>query len=59
MKSYRILQVSATQKLSVNLDQKALLAFSDRIPFAHSMSFDALGNSLAHRLIVKPAQNLP
>jgi hypothetical protein len=59
MKPYFILQASGTRKLSVNLDQEALLALGDRIPFAHTMSIDAAGRTLAHRLIVKPVKNLP
>jgi hypothetical protein len=59
MKAHCILQASGTRKLSVNLDQEALMALGDRIPFAHAMIFDAAGQPPAHRLIVKPAQNLP
>lgn len=59
MKTSCIPQVSMAQKLSVNLDQEALLALGDRIPFAHIMGFDAAGLPSAHRRIVKPAQNLP
>jgi hypothetical protein len=45
--------------MKTNLDQEALLALGDRIPFAHSMIFDAAGQPPAHCLVVKPAQLLP
>jgi hypothetical protein len=59
MKAHCILQATGTRKLSVNLNQEALLALGDRIPFAHTMIFDAAGQPPAHRFIVKPAQLLP